>query len=461
MTGVTDGGRVGRSQAGGTRRRFLGRGATLGALGVGGAACAATGPGPASGGPRGLKTGVTLGWHSNSAGRIYEVRSETARAFEARHPGITVEVVNSNATKVLALFAAGTPPDVFSSEPGLMLGYVSRRQIAPLDPLLKRDRYDLADYFPKVLDQFRWAGKLWALPWMGLRALFYNVDAFAQAGVPRPPGDWKAPGWTFGAFEAALPRLARPTAAGDAFGYTVPRDYRDWNAWVYSNGGELWNRDRTQCALTEPRATEALQFLADIIHRLRAGPTAAQLSEIGGAVNGFATGRAASTWIVVGNLWTIRSTVGTTFRWSVAPTPRGNAGGEPALSGGGQGWYLTAGLPNQNETWELMQWFSAAEASGREVEAGTTVPFRKSVAQQPYWADLAPPEQMRLLVQGMEYLRVDAHFTTWTDIQTAMGEELAPLWQGAETARTVTARLKQRVDPLLQEAARAAETAGR
>jgi ABC-type glycerol-3-phosphate transport system substrate-binding protein len=287
------------------------------------------------------------------------------------------------------------------------------------------------------------------------------VDAFAQAGVPHPPGDWKAPGWTFGAFEAALPRLTRATGAGDTFGYTVPTGYRDWIAWVHSNGGELWNKDRTACALNEPKGTEALQYLADIVHRLRAGPTSAQLSEIGGAVNGFANGRAASTWIVVGNLWTIRNTVGTSFRWSVAPTPRGNSGGEPALSGGGQGWYLTAGLPNQDETWELMKWFSTTEHAGREVEEGTTVPFRKSVADKPYWAALAPPENMRLLVQGFDYLRVDSHFTTWTDIQTIMGEELAPLWQGRDTARTAVARLKQRVDPLLQESARAAETAGK
>jgi multiple sugar transport system substrate-binding protein len=427
-------------------------------LGVLGAACARDASEAETSRRSGWKTGITLGWHSNSAGRIYEVRSDTARAFEARYPGIKVEVVNSSAAKVLTLFAAGTPPDVFSSEPGLMLGYVVRRQIVPIDALVKRDRYDLADYFPKVLDQFRWAGKLWALPWMGLRALFYNVDAFAGAGVPRPPAEWKHRDWTFDTFQAALPRLTRPTAAGDTYGFTAPRGYRDWNAWVYSNGGELWNKDHTQSALTEPKATEALQFLADSINRLRAAPSV--LADIGGAVDGFANGRAATTWIVVGNLWAIQKAVGTSFRWSVAPTPRGNTGGEPALSGGGQGWYLTGDAPNRDEAWELMKWFSTPENAGREVEEGTTVPFRKSVAAKPYWADLTPPENMRLLVQGMDYLRVDAHFTKWTDIQKILDDELAPLWLGKETARASTARIKQQVDPLLQESAREAERDG-
>jgi hypothetical protein len=89
------------------------------------------------------------------------------------------------------------------------------------------------------------------------------------------------------------------------------------------------------------------------------------------------------------------------------------------------------------------------------------VPFRKSVAEQPYWASLPSPEQMKLLIQGMDYLRVDAHFTNWTDIQAIMNEELRSLWQGTETARGATARLKQRVDPLLEESARAAQTAGK
>src|SRR5262245_9329100 len=101
------------------RRVVLKTAATVIAGGWGTAACGGPADQPAR--RSALKTGITLGWHSSGGtDRILEVRSDTARAFEARYPGTKVEVLTTDTNKILAQFAAGTPPDVFSSEPGLM-----------------------------------------------------------------------------------------------------------------------------------------------------------------------------------------------------------------------------------------------------------------------------------------------------------------------------------------------------
>ena len=75
------------------RRRVLGP-AAMPALGVLGAACARGATEADTSGRSGWKTGITLGWHSNSAGRIYEVRSDTAYFEDIRDVKIPEEMMD-------------------------------------------------------------------------------------------------------------------------------------------------------------------------------------------------------------------------------------------------------------------------------------------------------------------------------------------------------------------------------
>ncbi|GIO14862.1 hypothetical protein J19TS2_44170 [Cohnella xylanilytica] len=110
--------------------------------------------------------------------------ADYGRAFRAKYPNVEFRVV-----------PISSEPDDW---PDIVLSGLSdyeRRAadgtIASLEPLIRRDRYDLANVAPSVLRLLRGygAGELYGLaPVFSARALYYNEDLFKEKGVA-PPAD--------------------------------------------------------------------------------------------------------------------------------------------------------------------------------------------------------------------------------------------------------------------------------
>ncbi|GAA2661688.1 ABC transporter substrate-binding protein [Streptomyces lunalinharesii] len=132
-------------------------------------------------------------WHGwSDAGEVKAIDDSIAR-FEKLHPHITVKAVGnvSDDTMNQALRAGGSDaPDVVSSFTTNNVGqYCSSGMWADLDPFLKKTGVDKAKVFPKaLLDYTRYRGRQCALPLLAdAYGLYYNKDAFAEAGITRPP----------------------------------------------------------------------------------------------------------------------------------------------------------------------------------------------------------------------------------------------------------------------------------
>ncbi len=136
-----------------TRRSVL---ATLSASGSTALlACSTPGRPPDGGaGPGTLKTGVTLTMMQYGTVPEGESKLQVLKLFEERYPGLKANLDNAPLgynDKVLTMMAAGTPPDVFWFNPALFLEYTRRGFLLDLTPLLRRDRYDTADFPDKAL----------------------------------------------------------------------------------------------------------------------------------------------------------------------------------------------------------------------------------------------------------------------------------------------------------------------
>jgi multiple sugar transport system substrate-binding protein len=94
-------------------------------------------------------------------------------------------------TKVFRAITAGTPPDVFFLWRTAYMGALAANgAVRPLDDYLARSGLREEDFVQGALDQCRYRGKLYAVPFLiDASALFWNKDVFAQAGVDpnRPP----------------------------------------------------------------------------------------------------------------------------------------------------------------------------------------------------------------------------------------------------------------------------------
>ena len=258
-----------------TRRRTLAAPAVAGAILAGCAGPGAPATPPAADGAGAPARVVWLNWEGSGAS--LEGNTQSIASFQQKHPRITIDnaaLTSSGATywdKYAALKASGSPLDIWEWEPANVVDSVLRKQVLDLQPLATREQFDLTDFFPKGVDQYRYRNGLWGLPRdFPNRELAYSVTAFEKEGLRSPAADWKSPDWTWDVFLDAARRLTRPD--GSQWGLNTGRGLRMWAVWVWSNGGEVIDEQRLVCTLDQPPAVEALQFMQDLIHRHRVWP---------------------------------------------------------------------------------------------------------------------------------------------------------------------------------------------
>lgn len=259
--------------------------------------------------------------------------------FEQRYPRIKIEHAHTPAQyvdKVVSMMVAGTPPDVFWGGGSDMIDFADRSMTLPLKSLMKRDKLDTSDFFPASIAHYEWKGEQHGVPrdWAA-RILFYNVDAFKRAGVPRPAASWKDLSWTWDRFLDAARKLT--IRSGDTisqYGADVQGNYRIWSAWVNNNGGTTVDPAKATCHMTDGPTVDALQFLQDAINKHQVAIPRDVLTKEG-ARNAFINGRVAIQEGTYGYLIPYKSIQ--LFEWDIAYMPVNNRK-ESTVGGGGVCW---------------------------------------------------------------------------------------------------------------------------
>ncbi|MEK8130836.1 extracellular solute-binding protein [Paenibacillus filicis] len=112
--------------------------------------------------------------------------------FAAQHPNLEVEVVPTRGVspKDMNRYIQEKKPDVFIlDQSDVFEQYAQDGLLYDLDPLIKRDKFNLEGVVPAVLDTVKamGGGKLYGLaPHFSSQALYYNKTLFDKAGIPYP-----------------------------------------------------------------------------------------------------------------------------------------------------------------------------------------------------------------------------------------------------------------------------------
>jgi multiple sugar transport system substrate-binding protein len=401
-----------------------------------------------------IKKGAKIVWAIDDGATRTPLREAQIKMFHEKFPDIAFENVlgATGPEKLLALFAAGTPPDMFRQEgPGLAM-FGSKNQIEPLDPYIKRDKYDLSDFFPSSWLQWTWKGKRLGVPFQGIVDMFWN-RTLAQNVNAKVPTTWKDPNWTWDAFLDATKRAtaAQGTSAtrwGTAELYT---NRRQWSGWVWGNGGELFDEEGTKVLLDQPPAMEAVQFLGDLIHKHRVSPTPDELKAQGGHAGIWNPGNLMVYPASVNNVALNRRTV--TFDWSLTGVPRGK-GKTARSSGGGVGWFCTSSSKVKDEVWELMKVLTSKESVKLEAITGEAPPSRRSVASDPEFVSPSEPPKgdMKVIVEALESVHIETALINGVEIDKILDDELGQIWSGQRTAKDSVAAAVTKIKPLLNPA---------
>ncbi|SPE49807.1 Multiple sugar-binding protein precursor [Streptomyces netropsis] len=314
------------------------------------------------------KAPVTLKfWHGWSEKKEVKAIDESIARFEKLHPNIRVKSTGNvtDATVNQALRAGGgDAPDVVSSFTTNNVGqYCSSGMWVDLDPFMRKTGLDKKAVFPKILlDYTAYQGRQCALPLLAdAYGMYYNVDAFEQAGISRPPR-------TLSEFKRAAVKLTERTKGGSYRRVGFMPNYR-----LYENkpdrlfaqwGPTYFDADGKSRLAEGTAAKEFLTFQRDLITALGGyGPLEEFRTTFGDEMssqNAFVTGKLA---MHLDGEWRglMLEDAKPRFRWATAPLPvpddKAGTYGRGYLTGTVAG--IAHSSKHQNAAWELVRFLTA------------------------------------------------------------------------------------------------------
>ncbi|GKU78401.1 ABC transporter substrate-binding protein [Paenibacillus sp. L3-i20] len=193
-----------------------------------------------------LRIGVLYGGSDNEP----YFRQQYTDMFEMQNPNITFEIVSalnyddqryetSNPDKpkeqpdpyekMKELMTGQNPVDVVVLDFDMLRQFIQDNMLQPLDPMIKQDKFDLADYVPTVIDGIKSVGdnNIFALtPTFTSAALYYNKKIFADLGVEPPTDNMQ---W------ADVLTKARQVASGEGADRKFGFSFNRWNSDAFND----------------------------------------------------------------------------------------------------------------------------------------------------------------------------------------------------------------------------------
>lgn len=364
-------------------------------------------------------------WGSPTEGEVW---ARIARAFEALHPDIKVNIQvadwDSYWEKLKVQVAGGTPPDVFAMDAPLFQDWQSRGVLLDMKPFIDKDPTILDGVYPITLKAYTTAGGIFGLPRdFQTIVLYYNKDMFDAAKMPYPTDTW-----TYDDFRAAAKKLTLDKNGDgtiDQWGFWDGGYDMEpfWGALVWAHGGEVVDPAAGKTLISSPEATAAFQVLSDMWLTDKSMPTTEQLKQF--SYDGFLSGVAA---MGMSGHWSVPDYAAVAFHWDVAPMPMGPKG--RATSVNSAGFVIAKDSKNPDAAWAFVKYAFSDAGQTELAKIGFAVPVRKSVAESPAYLGQATKIDHGLYVKALDYAHLKPVFKGYEEWSSAVGDALATVWTG-------------------------------
>jgi ABC-type glycerol-3-phosphate transport system substrate-binding protein len=318
-------------------------------------------------------SGKSIKYQQRQNGAEDFVRKKYGPEFEQKTgTKVVLEDIPDNEyfTKVVALSAAKQLADlVFGyNSSGYLTTWAFKGILAPHDDYIKKDNYDLKQFYDACIDGCRWEGKIYSMPPVGHPGevnLYWNKDMFDAAGAKGLDDSLTLDGLV----EAAKKTTKEPSQWGFA---------GDLGSWfqliqrIRMFGGDLLSEDGKKTLINSDGAKAAFQWEYDMRYKHKATPTPDKIQD--GPGNMFtAGGKLAINANNVSNITLYKKPIADKFKWSVQPWPKGPSGTRGATI-----HVNTTGLTTQAKepglAWEFLKTLLTQEAGVQKVLMGSGSP---------------------------------------------------------------------------------------
>lgn len=305
--------------------------------------------------------------------------------YEDTHPEVDVQIefvdFSDYRNTIVSMVEAGDPPDVMFTNSIWIPEFVSLGLIEPLDRYMTRDFR--RQFIPAIINEGAvYQGRTFGLPGAtSTRALYYNLDLFEQAGLENPPTTWE---------ELRAASEAISALDGDASGFGLQgggglETNTYFYYFVWGNGGDLYNDNRTASAINAPEAVEALTFIKELVDAgaTQPNPTDLAYERRRGVEDLFQAGQLG---MMISGPWMINRlrTEAPDLRFGIAPLPYNTT---PATYGVIDALVMLSTSENKDIAWDFMQSLYTPENRLAYTLAAGVLPELTSVAAAPEFAE--------------------------------------------------------------------------
>lgn len=328
--------------------------------------------------------------------------------------------------KVAALFATGQAGDFIWASNGNFLGYAENGVPRELDSIISKDKYDLGDYTKVGLDNMRYQGKVFGMPW-GSHCqnclVMYNEDLLKEAGVTieQAVASYDA------LYEAAKKATKGAAGSRTQFGFLPAGGQTALNCNLRAFGGETYDAAGKKLLMNDPAAIEAIKWTQKMWKDT--APV------FGSGFNGdelFATGKIAMVQAGYPNHFVPGDkAIAGKFKWGITLMPKGPKGivGTQFTV---NGITINSASKQPDATWEYMK-FMMDPVTQEEIvlNNGGRPAARKAVLDNPkIMSTVTSHKAMRPLYDTALGWPSPAN-SRWPEFTTALDQVMGPIWTGA------------------------------
>ena len=355
--------------------------------------------------------------------------------FEARNPGITVELISgpysSTRDQIVTGAAAGTLSDVVGLDGAWVNDLAEQGAIAPMNSLMAADNYDSSQIAAVIeLD-----GAAYMFPVASfVYPIFINLDLFEAAGIDTLPATRRE-------FREAAGKLTDESE--NRYGWVLPLSLQapngvqnDVMSWVWASGGSMLRNGRPD--LTNDGVISALEFI-NAMYRdgvISPGSFAKQEQD---KVEEFVNGRVGMMVSTLAHINMIRErNPNLNFTVSDFPAVDGYSGPR-GLPYAAWGIGISENGKNKQEAWKLVSYLMSTEVNSRLVSIANAFPGNVNARPDFVAAD-------ELFARGFEIFQSGYLANEFVGLPVAeelmrmFNEEIQLMLQGDQSAEEAAAR---------------------
>ncbi len=393
-----------------TRRTLLGAGAGL--VGIAAVACGGAGESGEAKPAANLPPATVNFWHWGTVGadNYLPTFQQVSDKFMATNPKIKVEnqMPADYDNKLVVGLASDTAPDVFLQRGPNARQWFNAGTTRDVQAYVSKDKNaanELKSVIKVFTDYYTVNGKLIGVPWdYSTIATVFNLDHVKEAGLTLPAqlGDkWD---WNM-ALEYAQ-KMTKKNANPMRWGiFSEATGETGWYNFIAANGGAFFDQ-QGKAVINSPAATEATQWLVDLIHKHQLSPTRQEVGTIAASnqkIVGMQQGRLSITFNGDWNFQPLGQG-GTGLTWDVSYIPRAPRTKKTASIGNLRGLVVSQATKIPEQAWAFTAFTLKKDVQEIIPPQLQEVPAREDVALSLYAdpAKVGPPQNRKALADAIK-----------------------------------------------------------